>query len=337
MARTIDADHADLIHDVAFDFYGRRLATCSSDQNVKIFDLQPDGDWKCTGNFKTHSGSVWKVTWAHPEFGQVIATCSYDRTAAIWEECPVLGKWLRKASIVCAQATLKDIKFAPKHLGLQIATCSEDCRVRVYEAPDVMNLSTWPLQGDIDCKMPLSCLTWHSNATPALIAVGSDDTSNPTAPKVHLYDYSETSRTWTRLESVCITDPVHDMAFAPNMGRSFDLIAVASNDVKLIALTRNPNKSPTLETRLIGEFSEHQNAVWRLSWNIFGTVLASSGNDGYVRLWKANYAQQWKCIVTVNGSGQQVDTESGFVHAGNSISYSNAALVKPIQAGSIHF
>lgn len=89
--------------------------------------------------------------------------------------------------------------------------------------------------------------------------------------------------------------------------------------------------------RLIGEFSEHQNAVWRLSWNIFGTVLASSGNDGYVRLWKANYAQQWKCIVTVNGSGQQVDTESGFVHAGNSISYSNAALVKPIQAGSIHF
>ena len=36
--------------------------------------------------FQTHSGSVWRVTWAHPEFGQVIATCSFDRTAAIWEE-----------------------------------------------------------------------------------------------------------------------------------------------------------------------------------------------------------------------------------------------------------
>lgn len=36
--------------------------------------------------FKTHSGSVWKVTWAHPEFGQVLASCSFDRTAAVWEE-----------------------------------------------------------------------------------------------------------------------------------------------------------------------------------------------------------------------------------------------------------
>ena len=36
--------------------------------------------------FQTHSGSVWRVTWAHPEFGQVLATCSFDRTGAIWEE-----------------------------------------------------------------------------------------------------------------------------------------------------------------------------------------------------------------------------------------------------------
>ena len=33
-----------------------------------------------------HAGSVWRVTWAHPEFGQVLATCSFDRTVAIWEE-----------------------------------------------------------------------------------------------------------------------------------------------------------------------------------------------------------------------------------------------------------
>jgi len=26
------------------------------------------------------------VTWAHPEFGQVLTSCSFDRTAAVWEE-----------------------------------------------------------------------------------------------------------------------------------------------------------------------------------------------------------------------------------------------------------
>ena len=105
-ARTINAEHKDLIHDVAYDFYGRRMATCSSDQSVKVwcyinisktslmlvmlasqvFDLDENDEWRCTAEWKTHSGSVWKVNWAHPEFGQVLATCSFDRTAAIWEE-----------------------------------------------------------------------------------------------------------------------------------------------------------------------------------------------------------------------------------------------------------
>lgn len=36
-SQTILADHKDLIHDVAYDFYGERMATCSSDQYVKVW------------------------------------------------------------------------------------------------------------------------------------------------------------------------------------------------------------------------------------------------------------------------------------------------------------
>jgi len=35
-AQSINAEHKDLIHDVAYDFYGQRMATCSSDQFVKV-------------------------------------------------------------------------------------------------------------------------------------------------------------------------------------------------------------------------------------------------------------------------------------------------------------
>ncbi len=28
--------HEDYIHDIAFDYYGKRLATCSSDQSIKV-------------------------------------------------------------------------------------------------------------------------------------------------------------------------------------------------------------------------------------------------------------------------------------------------------------
>lgn len=34
----IVVDHKDVIHDVVFDYYGRRMATCSSDQTVKVSD-----------------------------------------------------------------------------------------------------------------------------------------------------------------------------------------------------------------------------------------------------------------------------------------------------------
>lgn len=52
VAREISAGHKDLIHDVAYDYHGRRMATCSSDQSVKVWDLSDDGEWKCTGNWK---------------------------------------------------------------------------------------------------------------------------------------------------------------------------------------------------------------------------------------------------------------------------------------------
>lgn len=43
VARSIAADHKDLIHDVSFDFHGRRMATCSSDQSVKV-RAEPSGE-----------------------------------------------------------------------------------------------------------------------------------------------------------------------------------------------------------------------------------------------------------------------------------------------------
>ena len=42
------------------------------------------------------------------------------------------------------------------------------------------------------------------------------------------------------------------------------------------------------EIHIVAQFDNHNSQVWRVSWNITGTVLASSGDDGCVRLWKGN-------------------------------------------------
>uniref|UniRef100_A0A915KPV2 superoxide dismutase n=1 Tax=Romanomermis culicivorax TaxID=13658 RepID=A0A915KPV2_ROMCU len=279
-------DHKDLIHDIAYDFYGRRIATCSSDHTVKVWDLNENDQWILTASWKVHSGSVWKIDWAHPEYGQLLATCSFDRTAIIWEEISdyqILSEassggaksqkhWVKRCSLVDSRANVTDVKFAPRHLGLMMAICSQDGVLRIYEASDIMNVTQWSLQHEITCqKFRCSCLAW-----------------NP-------------SLKWIKVEPQSFfTDPVYDLEFANNIGRSYHLLAVASKNVHIFQLksssstTRDATDPTTkFEVRQVALFDDHESQVWRVSWNITGTILASSGADGTVRLYKGKFS---KCL-----------------------------------------
>ena len=37
-------------------------------------------------DLKGHDGPVWQVSWAHPKFGNLLASSSYDGTVIIWKE-----------------------------------------------------------------------------------------------------------------------------------------------------------------------------------------------------------------------------------------------------------
>lgn len=84
--KNIETQHQDMIHDAQLDFYGKRLATCSSDRTVKVFDVV-NGTPSATGETLTgHQGPVWQVAWAHPSFGPILASCSYDGKVFIWKD-----------------------------------------------------------------------------------------------------------------------------------------------------------------------------------------------------------------------------------------------------------
>ncbi len=76
--------HSDSINDISFDFYGKRFATCSNDKDINIWDIIDNKDnkgnhalWRHQNIPRAHQDSIWRLSWAHPEFGQV-RICSFS-------------------------------------------------------------------------------------------------------------------------------------------------------------------------------------------------------------------------------------------------------------------
>mmetsp|Transcript_63393 Transcript_63393/g.74204 ORF Transcript_63393/g.74204 Transcript_63393/m.74204 type:complete len:417 (+) Transcript_63393:637-1887(+) len=391
------SNHSDFVHDIAFDHYGRRIATCSGDRTIRVWDLvdgvtdqqQPNnnGDteggsgpaqrWALKSNgceFQAHRGSISRLSWAHPEFGQLLVTCgSSDHSATIWEERETTAqpaafdqsdnnnlsnnnmsanmsndkantmRWVAKAQLTDARKAVTCAEFAPRHLGLRIATGSADGFVRIYEAIDVMNLNHWPMNTSIEVEsssntsestthtqhghsssslqkhtdlssvlsssqsLGVTALSWcNSRFEPATLVVGGH------SGNVTVYRYSESSRAW----SVSVKLPRHrsatlDVSWAPNVGRSFHLLASCGKDGRLTVhkLKRgngngsNNGKPPqrTLALESSNDLNTDGFRVWRVEWNITGTVLASSGDGGKVQLWKSDFCDRWKCVSDVQG------------------------------------
>ena len=76
--------------------------------------------------------------------------------------------------------------------------------------------------------------------------------------------------------------PIHDLAWAPAMGRSFHLVASASRE-----------RCFHIHTLLRQGEGASPSEVWRVAWNCTGTVLATSAEDGTLSLWRRDFSEQW--------------------------------------------
>ena len=51
-----------------------------------MFDVSGKEKQKFACSFKAHDGPVWAISWAHPRYGNILASCSFDRKVIIWLE-----------------------------------------------------------------------------------------------------------------------------------------------------------------------------------------------------------------------------------------------------------
>eukprot|EP00877_Chromochloris_zofingiensis_P014075 jgi/Chrzof1/8921/Cz03g29070.t1 len=133
MAATFESGHLDMVHDAQLDYYGRRLATCSSDRTIKVFELSGDQQQQIA-ELRGHEGPVWQVCWAHPKFGSLLASCSFDHRVILWKE-GADGQWTQvyKTPGTLHTASINGVSFAPYELGLLLACASSDGSISVIE------------------------------------------------------------------------------------------------------------------------------------------------------------------------------------------------------------
>ena len=84
-------------------------------------------------------------------------------------------------------------------------------------------------------------------------------------------------------------DWVRDVAWAPNLGMPKNTIASAGQDGKVLIWTQSEPAGPWAPT-LLCDFGA---PVWRVSWSVFGNVLAVADATNAVTLWKEAVDGQW--------------------------------------------
>jgi len=94
---TQDTGHSDTVHDVQLDYYGRKLATASSDRTIRVFDVTGDQLAPLT-TLQGHEGPVWQVSWSHPKFGKSSRTAAGCRSAT---SCNRMAVLLMIGPVVC--------------------------------------------------------------------------------------------------------------------------------------------------------------------------------------------------------------------------------------------
>ncbi|EPY32394.1 protein transport protein SEC13 [Strigomonas culicis] len=123
-----EQEHKDLIHDTQFDFYGQLLATAGSDRTVGVYTAA-GGPLRRIATLSGHDGPVWAVKWAHPRFGKIVASGSYDQKAILWKE--QAQGWGPIHVISVHRGSVNAVDWAPDIYGPILATASSDGTIAV--------------------------------------------------------------------------------------------------------------------------------------------------------------------------------------------------------------
>lgn len=265
------------------------------------------------------------MAWAHPKFGSLLASCSYDGTVIIWKEQvqqqqPSHGQsfggfhqqptphhhqqqqsssnWIKIKEHRLHESSVNSISWAPQELGLILACASSDGQVSVltYRLED----SSWDVKSFPAHQVGCNAVSWCPSPSAQYLA----SLATGAAPKqltekrlvtggcdnlAKVWKWSEETSEW-KLEASLEghSDWVRDVSWCPP-----GIIATCSQDKSVLIWRESSNGSWSSQPLNKEPFGD---TVWRLSWSTAGNLLAVSCGDNTVSLWRETSDHEWKPI-----------------------------------------
>lgn len=320
----VPTGHEDMVHDAQMDFYGRRMATCSSDRSIKIFTVNRDGTHKHDATLEGHEGPVWRVAWAHPsKHGKpLLASASHDGCVIVWiEESP--NMWRRFYDYSWHASSVNAVDFAPHEYGLIFACASSDGFVSICSLlPD----GTWDERRVSESRdgaahthsLGASSVSWAPAVTPG--GLWMPERAKPPPKRIVTSGCDHIIKIWR-----CDIDSnnwvldkalkghrelVRDVSWAPSIGLPRAMIASAGQDKRVIVWSQDEDDAVADGADWAKfELPVFSAPVWSVSWSPSGNILGVASGDNTCTLWKEELDGTWRRVNEI--------TEEGAAHVDN--------------------
>ncbi|KAL3232878.1 Protein transport protein SEC13 [Nakaseomyces bracarensis] len=292
----IENAHGEVIHHAALNYYGTRLATCSSDKTVKIFEVSESGVTPLE-TLTGHAGPVWYADWCHPSLGEtLLATCGYDGRVMIWKEQN--GRMVALDTLAVHSASVNCVKWAPHEYGMYLLCGSAEGKISVLGLKDGQVISTKIIEAH---RFGVNCISWAAPTNTTSTTKEDEEhvrrfVSGGNDNLVKIWTYNKEKEEY-ELEDTLEghTDAVTAVDWSPTtLLQSY--LASVSKDKTCLVWTRNNDDKAGKWSKAVVNATGFEKPLGSVSWSLSGNLLAVSGDDRKVTIWKESSEGKWEQV-----------------------------------------
>ncbi|OWZ24702.1 Vesicle coat complex COPII subunit protein [Phytophthora megakarya] len=340
---SIDTEHNDMIYDIQLDYYGKRLATCSSDRTFRVYEVskamvvngeseQPVGDGQEPQQDQLHvlqhvvpladdsAAPIHRVAWAHPKFGAVLALAAQDGKVYIYREELVqqgaggvgnVTEWRLKHVHEFHALAVLSVAWAPYEYGLCLASASADGQVSFLTRMREGWVTSSSFRNS-DEGMGCTSVSWAPYS-----ALGSQGPQGPIQRvvtgscnhAVTIWQFATSPQDPNSSQWEIVNTPLHGHNDWVRDVAWAPNVGIPAN----VIASGSDDHTVRVWTQdeADGEWASHvvhmfRAPVYRISWSLTGSVLSVAAGDDEVTFWKQQSNHEWTQMSSVTDQGAAI-------------------------------